>query len=160
MGYIHQAVFILLCASCGYACARGGPPERMVAVLFLGGALASMALGPPKSGAFNTLEPGIVGVDTCMFLLLCCLALYSSRFWPLAMAGLQGAEVLGHLARLVEHPVLPHAYFALTVMWSFPMLALLGLATWRHRRRLDHYGRDFTWSWELPAALSEKELRS
>ncbi len=157
MGSYHQAIFIMIwLAACGYAYIRGGLPERLVATLFIVGALASLAVRPPSRHPFDSFELGLMLVDSAMFMLLGALALFSSRFWPLAMAGLQGAEVLGHLARLVAHGILPPAYFTLTVMWSFPMLVLLGFGTWRHRRRLREYGRDYAWAWELPERYRSK----
>lgn len=159
MGSYHQLAFIVLwIGACGYAYMRGGLPERLVATLFIVGALTSLAVTPPRGAPFDDFELGLMLVDTTMFVILIALALCSSRFWPLTMAGLQGAEFLGHLARLVVHGVVPPAYFTITVAWSFPMLVLLGIGTWRHRQRLSLYGRDYTWSWELPPAYRSKGI--
>jgi hypothetical protein len=155
----HQAVFIGLWLSmCGYAYARGGQPERVVATLFILGALASLMFAPPKDRPFEAVEIGIMTVDSAMFLVLFALAMSSSRFWPLTMASLQGAEVVAHIARLSMSGIVPPTYFMVTVMWSFPMLLLLGVATWRHRWRLRRYGRDYAWSWQLPADYRSKGI--
>jgi hypothetical protein len=137
---------------------RGGPPERLVATLFIVGALMSLAVTSSSKGPFDGFEMDLMLVDATMFILLITLALCSSRFWPLTMAGLQGAELLGHLARLVVHGVVPPAYFTITVAWSFPMLVLLGFGTWRHRQRLSLYGRDYAWAWELPPDYRSKGI--
>lgn len=155
----HQAVFIALwLAMCGYAYARGGQPERLIASLFILGALTSLAVAQPIGRVFASVEYGIMTVDAAMFLLMFALAIASARYWPMAMASLQGAEVIGHVARLAVSGIVPPTYFVLTVMWSFPMLLLLGLATWRHRRRLRRYGCDYAWSWQLPARYRSKGI--
>lgn len=141
-----------LAVACLYAFLLGGTPERIVAGIFVVGAVLSRQVEVSRVRPFHSLEIGILHVDLAMFGLFIGLALLTTRFWPMAMASLQGTQVLGHFAHLIDHGTLPRAYFALAVLWSLPMLMLLAIGTWRHRRRRNRYGRDYSWAWQLPEA--------
>lgn len=145
----------LLVAACLYACLRGGPPERIVAISFVVGAIASQQAEVSKFAPFRSLEIGILLVDLAMLGIFLALALVCTRFWPMAMVSFQGTQVLGHVARLLDHGTLPKAYFVLAVLWSFPMLLLLACGTWRHRNRHKRYGCDYSWVWQLPQSYRD-----
>lgn len=145
----------LLAATCVYACLRGGAPERIVALSFAVGAIASRQAEVSKSTPFRSLEIGIFHIDLAMFGIFVGLALFSARFWPMAMASFQGTQVIGHFARILDHGTLPSAYYVLVVLWSFPMLVLLAFGTWRHRKRRMRYGQDHSWSWQLPKSYRD-----
>lgn len=145
---LHQLLFlILLAAACAYACARGGPPERLVAIAFV---IAPLLTALLQVGPYRSIQLGIMTVDVGLLGLMLAIALASTRFWPLLMTSLQGSEVLGHVARLLAPDTVPEAYYAVVAFWSFPMVALLAWGTWRHRLRLRRYGIDYNWTYQLP----------
>ena len=151
MVFLFYAFLALWIATCGYAAIWGGLPERMTAATFVAAAILSRLLEGERAHVYSRFSIGIFLVDTAVFAFILFLAMRSSRFWPMAMASLQAAELLAHLARFIGSGSLPIGYAATVVLWSFPMLALLGLATWRHRRRLHQYGIDPPWTHQLSA---------
>ena len=58
-------------------------------------------------------------------------AMISERFWPLWVSGLQLTALLGHLLKGVESDLLPTAYAAALHFWSYPILIILAVGTWR-----------------------------
>lgn len=74
-------------------------------------------------------------IDAVTFALSCLLALRANRFWPIWVSALLGLGVLGHLARIVEPGLFWWAYAVALTIWSYPILALMMLGTWGHRRR-------------------------
>lgn len=152
---LHQLIFaVLWLGACGYALARGGRPERIIAVAFL--------IAAPLTSAtvhwvalYRLVEPSVFIIDSLLLLITLGVALWSTRFWPMAMASLQGSEVLGHVARVLAPDTVPRAYYVVVAFWSFPMVVVLGIGTWRHRRRLRRYGVDHGWVWQLPERYRE-----
>ena len=147
---LHELLFaVLWLGACGYALARGGRPERITAVAFLVAAPLTTVTAH-WARLYQAVEPSIFVIDLGLLAVILVVALWSARFWPMAMASLQGTDVLGHVARILAPDTVPRAYYFVTAFWSFPMVALLGWGTWRHRRRLRRYGVDHGWVWQLP----------
>lgn len=63
------------------------------------------------------------------------IALLSDRFWPLWVAGLQLTSSLGHLFKMLDPGLLPHAYAGAIRFWSYPILVILFVGSWRSYRR-------------------------
>lgn len=136
---------LLLLGCCGYALRKGGPPERLAGLIFLLAAGLTVLGASPFGRRFQHIEFGILLVDAAVFCAFVVLALRSERFWPIWVAGLQTVEVLTHFARLVIPGIIPPAYGEAVALWSYPMLMLLAIGTWRHRRRLRLFGADAPW---------------
>jgi len=64
-------------------------------------------------------------------------ALRSKRFWPLWVAGLQLTTSLGHILKGMDQDLLPQAYGAALQFWSYPILVILAVGTFRTQRRLN-----------------------
>lgn len=141
----HILFFIYLPLACGFALTRGGLPERIASVTILAGTAATLFVAPTLPYRFRHVEPGIFAVDLAMFLIFTGLALRSTRFWPIWIAGLQGATVVMHCARLIASQVVPQAYMDAVALWSYPLIAILAIGTWRHGRRLRTLGSDPAW---------------
>ena len=120
---------------CGYALVRGRPEARIVALVFLVGDLATLALRSRFAAGYLGLETNVLIVDALAFLAFTYAALISDRFWPLWIAGLQLTSSMGHLFKAVDAHLLPIAYAAALRMWAWPILIILGIGTWRARRR-------------------------
>jgi hypothetical protein len=135
----------VLAGTAVYALWRGGGPERVVALLLLAAALATL-VAVPAQPHFSGVQTGVLMVDCALFLGLLGVAVRAERFWPLWMTALQGITVAAHGARAVNPNVIPFAYAALEAFWAYPMLALLAVATWRHHRRLRRFGTDRSWT--------------
>lgn len=149
----HAYVFIgLWLVSTAYALARGGGPERVVAIAqFLAGPASHWAVTGETGGAkYGSMEVGVFLVDAALFAIIVLVALVSARFWPIAQASMIGCDLLGHLAKHVAPTIVPQAYYVIVAMWGDPMVILLIVGTWRHRARLARYGTDPDWLWQLP----------
>lgn len=128
----------LLLLICGYALWRGRRDERIAASICLGASIATRFVISPLTVRYTGLEAGLLIIDALVLAGFVAIALRSERFWPLWIAGLQLTSSLSHLMKAVELDLLPKAYAAAAVFWSYPILIILAIATWRgHRRQVD-----------------------
>lgn len=152
----RQGVFdILFGLLMVYALWQGGKPERSCALAFLAADILSVAVLPVRSIRFRHEELGVLVVDVALLGFLVWLALRSTRWWPLVTAGLQLDGVVVHAMRLTVPEILPVTYQEGTALWSYPMALLLGMATWRHRCRLRHFGEDPSWKGSATSAAEQ-----
>jgi hypothetical protein len=126
----------LLLAVCFYAWWRGGPDERVVAATCFAGTAASMLAISPLHQRYAGLEQGLMFVDLAVLIGFVAVALRSERFWPLWVAGLQLTTSIGHLLKGVDQDLLPRAYGAALQFWSYPILLLLAVGTYRRHQRI------------------------
>lgn len=140
--YIVSSLFALI---------RGGAPERIGAIILIADFQLSAWVVEPMHSRFAGVEWPMFAVDTAAFAALYILSLVTTRFWPAWMAGIQGCVALSHLAGL-RLEIIPWAYGTVVAAWAYAMLAMLAVATWRHRQRIQRYGTDPAWCWELPSA--------
>jgi hypothetical protein len=133
----HQYIFrALLIVSCGYALWRGRSDERIVALVCLGATLASRVVFSPLSVRYTGVETGLLIIDVAVLASFVLVALRSPRFWPLWVAGLQLTTSMAHLMKAIDEQLLPIAYGAAIALWSYPILIILAIGTWRgHQRR-------------------------
>lgn len=133
----HQYIFrILLLATCAYAFWRGRSDERTVALVCLIATLASRAAFSPLHVRYTSIETGLLLIDLGVLAAFVFVALRSTRFWPLWVAGLQLTSSTAHLMKAIDEDLLPMAYGAAIALWSYPILIILAIGTWRGHRRL------------------------
>lgn len=135
---MHKYIFVaLLFVTCGYALWRGRRDERVVATACIVATIATRFLVSPVSVRYSNVELGLVFVDLAMLATFITIALQSQRFWPLWVAGLQLTTSMSHLMKAVDWQLLPKAYGAAVALWSYPILIILAIGTWRsHQRRV------------------------
>jgi len=126
----------LLLAVCLYAWLRGGGDERVVAATCLAGTFATMVVISPLRQRYSGVEEGLMLVDLAVLAGFVTVALRSKRFWPLWVAGLQLTTSLGHILKGIDQDLLPRAYGAALQFWSYPILVILAVGTFRSQRRL------------------------
>jgi hypothetical protein len=119
----------LLIGACGYAWFRGRRDERITAATCVIATVASFALLTQLR--FSGVELGVLAVDLATLAVFVAVALRSERFWPLWVSGLQLTASVTHLLKLVEPSLMPFAYAAAEAVWSYPILIILAVATWR-----------------------------
>jgi hypothetical protein len=78
----------------------------------------------------------LFAVDLLLLIGLCIVAIRANRWWPIPVAGCQLVAVLVHATKLLYPAMIPDSYALLTTIWSWPMVALLAVGTWAHRRRV------------------------
>jgi hypothetical protein len=141
-----QSFYTLLLLSCLYAAVRGGAPERIGAAIYIVSAVLTTFALSAIPNRFYSLEVGALMVDTAMLVALAALALRADRFWPLWVTALQAIGTAAHAVKLADPTIHFVGYAFAMAFWSYPMLLVLVLGTWCHRRRLAREGADRPWS--------------
>lgn len=141
---VFNAILLLVC---GYAFRVGGAPERWTASVFVGGALATF-LAPfyDVVHPFAQIEPVLLLVDAAVLVCLVAVALYADRYWPLYVSALHLIAIAIHGVKAIQPDLVPWMYAGASGKIAYPMLVLLAVGAWRHRRRLITYGSDPDWS--------------
>ena len=135
----------LLAVTTLYALWAGGGPERVGATIYALSVVATFLTLLAHDRDWLNLETGVFIVDVVTFLAFIPLALRADRFWPIWVTAFLGIAVLGHLAKLIGPGVFWWAYAVVLTIWSYPILALMALGTFLHRRRRKLYGADRSW---------------
>jgi hypothetical protein len=125
----------LLALTCGYALIRGGRDERIVAIVCLVASVLTAFVLSPWGHRYSQIEAGEMLVDLTVLAVFVGVALRSDRFWPLWIAGLQLTSSLAHLMKGINLDLMPQAYAAATKFWSYPILLIVAVGTWRHQQR-------------------------
>ena len=136
---------LLLLTSCIYALYRGGGPERAVAGIIIGmGALDPLVhiITPLE---YATVDPGHLFIDLAGWLCFFVVSLRANRFWPLCIVSLQTIAIVAHAARLLDVTIHPKAYMIMQIASSYPLLIVLMVGTYCHRKRLKSIGIDRSW---------------
>ena len=127
----------LLLVTCGYALWRGRGDEKIAASVCLGATIVTQLVMPPQALRYSNLDFQLILIDLAVLAVFVAIALRSERFWPLWVAGLQLTISISHLLKAVDQELMPRAYAAAAVLWSYPILLIIVAGTWRqHRRRL------------------------
>jgi hypothetical protein len=126
---------ILLAVVALYVLWKGGRDERDVGIVLVLGVIATHLVISPLKTRFASVETHVFVVDMVVFIGFLWVALRSDRFWPLWIAGLQLTAILGHVLKAVDVHLFSRAYGAAMVFWSYPIVLILALGTWRNHRR-------------------------
>jgi hypothetical protein len=127
---------VLLASTCGYAFYRGGRYERLVAAVCILGTAATVAVNSPFNRLYVHVEAGALAVDLAVLVAFVIVALQSDRFWPLWVAGLQLTTSVAHFLKALDPHLVPQAYGLAVRFWSYPILIILAVGSWRAHRRL------------------------
>ena len=125
----------ILALTCLYAWIGGGSDERSVAVVCLVASVVTAFVLSPWGQRYSQLEAGEMVVDLAVLASFILVALRSDRFWPLWIAGLQLTSSLAHLMKGINLDLMPQAYAAATKFWSYPILLIVIIGTWRRQQR-------------------------
>lgn len=140
---MNKAIFLVLLVICSaYAWRRGGAPERAAAFVLIVATLLTIVVASSPLVLFQSLETGIFVVDVAAFLALGAIGLFAARSWPMLMAALQLVTIFAHVAAFMN-VTLPWAYAFMLSVWSYPMLLLLVIGSWRHARRVRRHRSGF-----------------
>jgi hypothetical protein len=121
-----------LSAVCGFALWRGGRPERLAAAACVVAWLATY-LAEDRA---NWVDPqwGILIVDALLLAVMLWLALTADRLWTLGAAAFQLLAVVTHGAMLADRTMGGWAYMTGGVIFSYLVIASIGVGTWLHWR--------------------------
>jgi hypothetical protein len=126
---------ILLAIVAFYVLLRGRRDERHIGIILVLGVIATHLVISPLSSRFAAVETHVMAVDIVVFAGFLWVALRSERFWPLWIAGLQLTAILGHVLKVADASLFSRAYGAALVFWSYPIVLILAVGTWRNHRR-------------------------
>ena len=124
----------LLLLTCAIAIWRGRRDERIAAGVCVAATLATRLVISPITVRYTGLEFGLLAIDAVVLSAFIAIALKSNRFWPLWVAGLQLTNSLAHLMKAVDLDLMPRAYAAAAVFWSYPILLIIIIGALRVRR--------------------------
>ena len=125
----------ILLSTFAYALWRGRSDERLAASVCVLATIATRFAISPVTERYTGVEVGLLIIDGAVLAAFVAIALRSKRFWPLWVAGLQLTSSLSHLMKVVEFDLLPRAYAAAAIFWSYPILLIIIVGTWRTHRR-------------------------
>jgi hypothetical protein len=128
---IYWAILLLICA---FAFWRGRQEERIAAGACLVATIVTVWIIPPVALRYSAMDPAQLAIDGAMLATFVTIALRSERFWPLWVAGLQLTMSTSHLMKAIDSDLLPRAYAAAAVLWSYPILLIIFVGTWRAHR--------------------------
>jgi hypothetical protein len=132
----HKYLFwALLLAICGYAFWRGRNEERVAAGACLLATIVTVWIIPPARLRYSAMDSSQLAIDAAMLVTFVAIALRSERFWPLWVAGLQLTTSMSHLMKAIDSDLVPRVYAAAAVFWSYPILFIILVGTWRGARR-------------------------
>jgi hypothetical protein len=125
----------LLAAVVIYALWRGRSEERLTAIACLLATVATVLVKGPIRLTYTSVEFGVLLVDLATLAVFTFVALRSERFWPLWVSGLQLTTSIGHLFKAIDPNLIPIAYAAAARVWSYPILIIIAVGTWRAHKR-------------------------
>lgn len=125
----------LLTLTCGYALTRGRADERLIAVVCVVASVVTAFALSSWRHRYSGVETGELLVDIVTLGAFVFVALRSHRFWPLWVAGLQLTTSMSHVLKAIDLGLVPQAYAAAEKFWSYPILLILAIGTWRGHRR-------------------------
>lgn len=131
-----QLFWAILLSICAYAWLRGRTEERIAATTCLLATIATHFVISPLHERYTEVETGLLLIDLAVLASFVAIALVSSRFWPLWAAGLQLTVSMSHMLKGIDLALLPKAYAAAAVFWSYPILLVILVGTWRTKGKV------------------------
>ena len=128
----------LLTLSCGYALWRGDRDARIAAITCVVATVMTVVVLTPGSRRYVFVESGVMVVDLVTLAAFITLALFSKRFWPLWVAGLQMTASTAHALKMFDAGLVPLAYAVAERFWGYPILIIIAVGAYRHHRRSTH----------------------
>jgi len=133
----HYIIFwTILLAICGFAWWRGRKDERLAATACLLATIVTVVLIPPVAQRYSKPDLVLLAIDVAMLGAFTTIALTSRRFWPLWVAGFQLTMTLSHAMKAIDPDLIPRAYAAASIFWSYPILLTILVGTWRTNRKV------------------------
>ena len=127
--------WLVLTGVAAYAFLRGRGDERAAALVCVIATAASVLVNSPLTRRFTGVETGVLIVDLLALAAFTAIALRTSRFWPLWVAGFQLTSTFAHVLKAIHFGLLPQVYAAAERLWVYPIFLFIIIGTWRSSRR-------------------------
>jgi hypothetical protein len=125
--------YLLLTGVVLLAVFRGRKDERQAAAICVIGTALTVHAGDALPLRFQTFDVLAFVVDVGVFLSFLAIALRSERYWPLWVTGLQLTAITIHPMMAVSPGLAGKVFGAALAFWSYPILILIAIGTWRTR---------------------------
>jgi len=132
---LFYGFWVIQAAVAAWSLYAGGASERLATIMMCLAAVLTGMVGAAFNTHWQAPQLGVLTFDLMLLLGLSALALRSDRFWPLTVASFQLIAVLTHPALWIDRRILPFGYAFMQGFWAYPMMLLVALGAWRHRRR-------------------------
>ena len=123
--------YLLLAGLVALAMWRGRADERLAAGVCVGGTLLTVLVGNNLSIHSSSFDLAAFLVDAAILLAFVTIALRSSRFWPMWVAGLQLTTTSVHVLMFFAPSLRGGIFAAALAFWSYPILLLSAVGAWR-----------------------------
>ena len=110
---------------------RGRRDEQIASLVCVAGSVLTALSTQAAQIRFSYFNMPAFIIDVSVLFAFLVIALRSSRFWPLWVAGLQLSATTVHLMILADPEVVGKAFGAALAFWSYPILLLIGIGAWR-----------------------------
>jgi hypothetical protein len=128
--------WLVLASVAAYALWRGRGDERAAALVCVVATVASVLVNSPLTRRFTGVEGGVLIVDLMALAAFTAIALRTSRFWPLWVAGFQLTSTFAHVLKAIHFSLVPQVYAAAERLWVYPIFLAIVVGTWRTHQRL------------------------
>jgi hypothetical protein len=122
---------ILLASVVVLAWQRGRNDEQLAALTCVAGAILTVVGAPAYPIRFAQFHLPHFLVDLGVLASFTFIALRSTRFWPMWVAGLQLVATSVHLLKLLSPALMGLVFGAALAFWSYPILLIIAVGAWR-----------------------------
>lgn len=144
---IRFVVFnVFLCAVAAYAAWCGGKPERWTAGMIVAAAAATLCVSTFGIFHYVEVEWRHAMVDAALLAGMLVIMARADRYWPMYATAFHVLALASHGVRAIDPTILPGIYYRVTAWSAYPILIILALGTYRHRRRMLAGCQEFSWT--------------
>jgi hypothetical protein len=122
--------YLLLATVVGLSVWRGREDERLAAGTCVLGSVLTILTKDDVAVRFSDFDTAAFLVDCLVLVSFVWIALRSSRFWPMWVAGLQLTATSVHLLKLLDPDLMRFVFGAALAFWSYPILLFIGIGAW------------------------------
>ncbi len=133
----------LLAFTFAYALWKGDRDARIAAVVCVAATVITHLLMSPLNVRYQDVQFSSMVIDLALLAAFITLALFSSSFWPLWIAGLQLTASSAHFLKFLDSNLMPFAYAVAERFWGYPILLIIAIGAFRaHQRAIAAPDRD------------------
>ncbi len=125
----------LLAFTFAYALWKGDRDARIAAIVCVVATALTHLMMSPLSVRYQDIQISSMAIDLVLLAAFVTLALFSSSFWPLWIAGLQLTASTAHFLKFLNSDLMPLAYAVAERVWGYPILLIIAIGAFRAQQR-------------------------